>query len=181
MNHFSPRGKLLRKAPKISDAQRQIMVYLKHMELETVRRLYSTCPNNIHSINYDRVLPEKASSLLTDGDREYLDINNRYIRITEINGIPIDHKYFFKSTGTSRERDQLKDIWIPLANDIVIISDSPLTNKKVIQYSKAEGEYLNNIERETLPDDLLAQLNTYQRFITEENTCISKYLHNQSI
>jgi len=175
--YFSPRSKLLRTGSIISDVQRQIMGYLKHMELRTVQHLYSMCPDNIHSIKYDRVLPDTVRSSLTPVDIEYLDIATRYIRITEINGESINHKYFFKSTGTSRERDQLRDIWIPLDNNIVIISTSLLTGKRVIQYSKAEGHFLNIIERQTLPDELLTQLNTYQRFITEENMCISKYLH----
>lgn len=181
--YFSPRGKKLpRKVAKISDFQRQIMGYLKHMRLRTVEHLYRTCPNNILSIKYDRILPENdLTNSLTPDDRKYLDIDNMYIRITEINGTPIEHKYFFKSTGTSREHDELKDIWIPLAKDIVIISNSPLTNQRVVQYSKAEGEYLNSIERQTFPDELLTQLNTYQRFITEENMCISKYLYRRPL
>jgi len=180
--YFSPRSKLPRKVAKISDFQRQIMGYLKHMKLSTVEHLYSTCPNNILSIKYDRILPENdLTNSLTPDDREYLDIDNMYIRITEINGTPIAHKYFFKSTGTSREHDELKGVWIPLAKDIVIISNSPLTNQRVVQYSKAEGHFLNSIERQTFTDELLTQLNTYQRFITEENMCISKYLYRRPL
>ena len=159
----------------IKGPQRALLQILKHQTLAHVKSLYTECAP-INNITYDHELP--ADVQLTDEEKESLEIDDRYVRVTHKNDVELTpHRYFFRSTGTSRPGNELGGIWLPLEPEIVI--RSPFSN--FLQFSKAEGKYLQRIEVTQLEDALIEQLHKYGRFIDEENVCLSKYLVDNGI
>jgi len=98
----------------------------------------------------------------------------KIIAVTE--GDDDDEVYFYRSSGTSREKANTINIWFPCLGNCISPRGNSLTKKRI---SKLEDEYITknntNITHilETNPD-----IKTYMRFITKKNAMISKKLFN---
>lgn len=163
---------------------------LKYQNLASVEAAYATCESGaIASITYDRELPPlnlQPEIELTAEDLAELGIKDRYVRITHVNSIELPQpRYFFRSTATSREGNDLRGIWIPLEADLnhggIILKSFNLSKGKgfILQYNKAESKYLQMIALRTLHDEaLINQLLFYGRLIDKEHACLSKHLRD---
>lgn len=178
-----PKKKKLTKLPRkknvITTRQSELSYILKHQTLAHVKSLYAECAP-INNVTYDHELPAdvQLTNKLTDKEKKSLKIDDRYVRVTHKNGVELTpHRYFFRSTAESRPNNELKGIWLPLEPEIVI--KSPFSDN--IQYSKAEGKYLQKIEITQFDEALIEKLYKYGRFIDEENVCISKYLVDKGV
>ena len=192
---------------------RRVQRELKHMDQSKVVEIYSFIESRerdgVLNINLDSADVSKEDLLMKTlmGDlvivpsievpkltRDVVKIQNVTVEQEGEVRTPEFSEYFYKSSGTSRDRAGLKDTWLPCGN-IPLKEDLPN-----IRYSKLEDEILSkvnqileNMERldeaqyqTTFPQfteefptwhDLMQSILLYGRFITVTNAMISYKLH----
>ena len=185
---------------KIKD---EVLTKLNHMNHKDVQKLYSEIGTldrlTITSFIITPKFVKDNSQFISNEDLKKDLLDKLTARgIVQINSITIGRKekkfkklYFFKSSGSSRPDDKIKDIYFPInylpSVDITGKEDIYLFQKehtgvrikkpedyyKFIFENLSLAEYLSQKEKF---DALKNQLLKYGRFITEENALISKYL-----
>ena len=139
---------------------------LKYMPIQQIRKIY----DSIKKQNID----------FTFGCKILPSVHGRdMVKITSINGKKLyNDLVFYKSTGTSRNNNSLKNIWFPCGEQCI----SPISKR----ITKAENKFLlrnNNLQNQVniennsyRPNNNTPFLSKYGRFINKNNAMISKML-----
>ena len=141
---------------------------ISHMRIENIERLYERCNSVVEYI--------KICLFMIFSGRHIIYVHS--LKFANQATETIINRSFYKSTGTSRNDINIRDIWFPMSDlGFKRVRHEGSVARVCAAISKMEDEILIQLT-DRMPFDMNADYHTYYRFINENNTYVSKILRN---